>query len=77
MVAIPSMPRPIMPIMCIIPIECIADMLPIIFFMSFIMGMLPIPPPIMPAPPCGAAAEGLGAGAGVAGADFSLSAGWE
>jgi hypothetical protein len=52
-------------------------MLLIIFFMSFIMGMLPIPPPIMPAPPCGAAAEGLGAGAGVAGADFSLSAGWE
>ena len=58
MVAIPSMPRPIMPIMCIIPIECIADMLLIMFFMSFIMGMLPIPPPIMPAPPCGAAARG-------------------
>ena len=56
------------------------DMLPIISFMSFIMpiiGMWLIPPPIMPEPPCGAAAEGLGAGAGVAGADFSLSAGWE
>ena len=43
--------------------------------MSFIMGMLPMPPPIVPAPPCGAAAEGLGAG--VAAADFSLSAGCE
>ena len=55
MVAIPSMPRPIMPIICIIPIECIVDMLLIMFFMSFI-GMLPIRRPSCPAP-CGAVAE--------------------
>jgi hypothetical protein len=64
MVAIPSMPRPIMPIICIIPIECIADMLLIMFFMSFI-GM----------PPCGAAVAGPGAG--FAGADFSVFPEWE
>jgi hypothetical protein len=50
-------------------------------FISFIMpiiGMLPMPPPIMPAPPCGAVlADGLGAGEGLAGAGFSLSAEWE
>jgi hypothetical protein len=64
--------------------ERIMDMLPIMFFMSFIMpiiGMwhIPPPPPIMPEPACGAAAEGPGAGAGVAGAaaDFSPSAGCE
>ena len=34
MVAMPSMPPPIMPILCIIPMECIMDMLPIISFMS-------------------------------------------
>ena len=41
------------------------DMLLIMFFMSLIMpimGMLAMPPPIMPMPPCGAAlADGLGA----------------
>jgi hypothetical protein len=54
-----------MPIICIIPIECIAGMLLIMFFMSFIMGM----------PPCGAAVAGPGAG--FAGADFSVSPEWE
>jgi hypothetical protein len=60
--------------------DCIMDMLLIMFFMSFIMpimGMLPMPPPIIPMPPCGAAvADGLGAGAGRV-ADFSPSAEWE
>jgi hypothetical protein len=62
-----------------VPMECIMDMLLIISFMSFIMpviGMSPMPP-IMPAPPCGAAlADGLGGVAG-AGVDFPLSAAWE